>query len=145
MTMSTSQSAAAMGFGDLGGWRLSPGLVFGPTWQGDEPAYIHGGVELSVVHFSDRTGIWYGGYADALYSADHSRLSVGPELGWGYVGIDSGLLVRDDGSMGFAVRPLLTVAVVSGYYRHGRYFDSDSGFHEAGVLLKWPLRLTHDE
>lgn len=50
-------------------------------------------------------------------------------------GVDGGLLVDvgDTTRTGFVVRPVLTIGVVTAFYRYGHFFDDDPDdrFHEA--------------
>jgi len=96
------------------------------------------------VHFSSASHSYAGIYGDALRdtASDTFRLSVGPELGKRFIGIDAGYVAElDHGSIahhGVAVRPFLTVSVLSLSARVG-YLQGDGWFGELGLLLKYPL------
>lgn len=137
--------ACGVGFSLPDDWTLV-GANFGyaATLGNRGPAGVLLGGEISKAHLG-RT-FWYGGYADALYDRDaaRTRLSFGPEVGFGVVGLDGGPLVRiDEGGVraGVTVRPVLSVGLVSAYVRFG-WLPGDARqdtFVEAGVLLKVPL------
>jgi hypothetical protein len=93
---------------------------------------------------------WFGGYVDTVYDAklSQARFSFGPEIGYGPVGFDGGLVAQGPHS-GIAARVVLTTAFVTLYARYDHIFDTagESGFVELGVLLKvphvfWPARKT---
>jgi hypothetical protein len=89
---------------------------------------------------------WGGAYIDALYDSgiDHGRFSIGPELGAQVFGVDAGPFVQTDGKYGFEIRPVLTVGVVTLFYRFGHYLGADdSTFHEFGIIGKIPSRVRH--
>src|SRR5262249_48648178 len=109
-------------------------------------AYL--GPEASFVHFANETRFWIGGFADALhdFSTNTTRISVGPELGFGPFGIDGGFTseISESGPrFGFAVRPVLTLSVVAltGRIAHVSGGGSTETFGEVGVLLKAPFYL----
>ena len=142
-----------------GGTYLSMGLNLGVG--GDEPAAVDEllprgklypvlGVEASVVKLNARDLVWLGGYADLVHSLPNraTRLSVGPEVGWGPVGLDLGLvgeLSRGQFGGGFQVRGLLTVSYVAGYASFQGMYDARArDFRETaqvGLLLKLPFIL----
>ena len=117
----------------LGG--LATGISFGPA------SYYLGG-EVSVVR-QFREFAWLGAYLDGVYDfgRQHTRLSIGPEVGWSALGLDGGYLVALDGSgarSGLTVRPMLTMGYVTGYARLSHLFEGATWL-EAGVLLKYPV------
>jgi hypothetical protein len=93
---------------------------------------------------------WAGPYVDVTrdFETDATRMSFGPELGVGVIGVDGGFLHQfgDTPRSGWTVRPVLTIALVSLYWRHGAFTDDlpDASFDEFGVLLKFgrPLWLS---
>jgi len=132
-------TASASG-ADVDGWYLLPGVPLGATWAGGDPAKFTAGLELSVARFLD-DATWYGVYTDLVHNDGHTRVSIGPALGWAFFGLDGGVLLRDDGEPGFTFRPLLTAGFLAVYYRYGAYFDGSITFHETGALIKLPLPL----
>ena len=102
------------------------------------------GVEASYVRNLDNL-VWYGAYSDGVYdrSAAEARLSLGPEFGWMFLGIDGGYLVaigKERVEHGFTVRPMLTTGVVTLYARGGVLLTgAEDRFAEVGALVKWPL------
>ncbi len=135
-----SATASASGF-DIEGWYLLAGAPLGASWAEGDPLKFTAGAELSVAKLSG-DALWYGAYADVVLNAGHTRFSMGPELGWAFLGLDGGVLLRDDGEPGFTLRPMLTLALLSAYYRYGSYFDDSLSFHETGVLIKLPLSIS---
>src|SRR5690606_27318542 len=99
---------------------IATGFSFAPG------GYYIGG-EVSIVR-QFREFTWLGAYIDGVYDfgRDQSRFSVGPEFGWSAIGIDGGFLITHDSGgtrMGFTVRPLLTMGVVSAYVRASHVFE----------------------
>jgi hypothetical protein len=84
---------------------------------------------------------WFGGYIDALYDAklSQARVSFGPEIGYGPIGIDAGIMAQGSHS-GLTGRIVLTTSIVAIYARYDHVFNTagESGFVELGVLLKYP-------
>jgi hypothetical protein len=108
------------------------------------------GAEASIVHLG-REATWAGGYIDVVHdtSWNTQRISIGPELGLAMFGIDGGYLMQlDHGALehGVVVRPLITFGVVALYGRYGHLFigDGREDFGELGLLLKYPINLSHD-
>ena len=107
------------------------------------------GAEASLAHW--REGWWMGLYSDILhdFGNERTRLSIGPEFGYGFFGIDGGLLTQlgdDKLYTGYQVRGLLTMSVIALYGRGG-YLPShptEQGFAEFGVLFKIPILLWED-
>jgi hypothetical protein len=107
----------------------SPGAVVGP--------------EVSIVQFDNELH-WFGAYADALWDTGWSvgRASIGPEVGVGMLGVDSGFMMQLDhgkATPGFVARPVLTVGWVAIYGRWGYLFDAHEAFGEIGLLVKYPV------
>ncbi|HEY5935732.1 MAG TPA: hypothetical protein VIU61_13885 [Kofleriaceae bacterium] len=104
-------------------------------------------IEASTPKSPDAIGLnfWYGAYLDLVrnFGTDTTRMTVGPELGLNYVGVDGGFMVDvgDTIRTGFVIRPVLTIGVVTLGYRYGYFFDDDpdNRFHELGLLIKWKL------
>jgi hypothetical protein len=84
---------------------------------------------------------WFGGYIDVLYDNQlgQGRGSFGPEIGYGLVGVDGGLVVAGPHE-GVAARIVLTTSVVAIYARYEHIFNTagESSFVELGLLLKYP-------
>jgi hypothetical protein len=123
---------------------LPIGLNLGGSLNGSLPnGFVLGG-EISAAYLHHSIA-WWGGYADVLhdFGVKATRISVGPEVGWGPVGLDGGFLLEArDGQAhaGTALRLLLSVSLLSVYGRWGHTFgDGERNFGEAGVLLKVPI------
>ncbi len=87
--------------------------------------------------------IWFGGYVDVArdFGADATRASLGPEIGRGVAGIDTGIVLErgDATRWGWRVRPALAMAAVSFYVGYTRFSSgTDRNLIDVGVLLKWP-------
>ena len=105
------------------------------------------GLEASSGYSWD-TGYWFGGYADLVRTlgADTTRISVGPEFGYLFFGLDGGYLVewgeqipRHDG---INIRLSLGIGVCSFYIRSIWLFEVEPRlFVESGFVLKVPLHL----
>lgn len=108
------------------------------------------GVEASLVRLFTRDTrmrfLWVGGYADALYDGKNEaiRFSLGPELGVSILGLDGGIVMQSGHDTGYTVRALLTMSLLSGYYRWIRFpgQQRDAPVNEVGVLLKLPIPLS---
>jgi hypothetical protein len=133
----------------LTGWYAPVGVVVGASLHHEAPDGLILGAEQSLVYQrGPRAGTWVGLYADGLrdFGAGVTRFSLGPEAGYGPVGVDGGLYVeRRDGQLhpGFLLRGLVTAGFLSGFVRWGRLFDDlpDRSHLELGLLLKFPLSL----
>lgn len=108
------------------------------------------GVEASAVKLPGSGYWWFGGYVDFVQVLPNraSRLSLGPELGFGFVGIDVGLLGEYSGRTGtfnggLQGRAMFTLGVVSLYLGAPCLYDAEVGALraqvQAGVLLKVPV------
>lgn len=125
-------------------------LPVGVTIGGAANSPLGGGVvlgaEVSLAHLT-RDIAWIGGYTDAIhdFGAKATRFSVGPELGFGPLGLDCGLLLEARNghvSPGTTVRFLLSASLVAAYARWGHVVDTMyRDFGEFGVLLKFPFRV----
>jgi hypothetical protein len=110
----------------------------------------YAGAEASLV-FVNQNFFWHGAYVDAGYDFANgkSRISLGPEFGWAYVGIDGGVLLQPQShgwGKGFVVRPLITLSVVALYFRYGQVLSvQEDRFAEFGFLFKYPLHLSANE
>ncbi len=124
---------------------ISSGLATGYRLQldqGNSDGFVLG-AEVSMVELEDSL-LWYGGYLDGLhdFGGDSTRVSLGPEVGYGPVGMDAGYLMDLSGDgvrHGVSLRPMLTLGVFTPYARFG-FLDSGSerNFAEFGVLVKFP-------
>jgi hypothetical protein len=107
------------------------------------------GGEASFVGVSD--ALWAGAYVDAMhgFTADETRLSAGPEIGVRFLGIDAGYVLKLGGEHapqhGLAIRPLLTLGIVTAYFRStwlvGEHAD---WLGELGVLIKAPILIDNE-
>ena len=141
---------------------LSPGITLGLGTErpNGRNSFIVGG-EVSVLSLHDHETCsagsavnaldwmpderWLGVYLDGVYytRSGNARFTLGPEVGWNLLGLDGGVVLEDDHgklSPGFAVRGLLTFGYVQLYLR-----GEAPGAAEAGLLLKWPFELRHDD
>lgn len=149
-------SAAASGFSGGEGYALLPGLTLGATLYQSElnsPGFFIGG-EVSFVDYDlDRpkpggyTPSAFGGYIDAVYDfgADATRISLGPEVAWYFVGLDGGYLLQlQDGRAGHGLtaRLFATVLVPGIFVRVGRTWgELDNTSFELGFTFKIPVLL----
>jgi hypothetical protein len=105
------------------------------------------GAEASIVSLSEEM-LWAGGYLDATFATEPEelRLSIGPELGFSFIGIDTGYVLKLGGERspqhGLSLRPLLTVGVAAVYFRSIWLFGEAADWSaEIGLLLKFPIEL----
>jgi hypothetical protein len=107
------------------------------------------GGEVSFVRLDDRLA-WYGAWVDGVhdFGSRSTRVGVGPEVGFGPLGLDAGYLasIDDAGAVrhGFSLRTLFTIGVVGLYGRWGHLFGAGPHDHgEVGLLAKFPIELWH--
>lgn len=130
-----------LNFGPSAGWYMPVGATVALTNHGGEAGYAVGG-ELSIVHFDD---VWFGLYADALHdtSRETTRISVGPEFGFAFVGVDAGAIIEtgDTTRFGLQGRLMFTAGYIAPYLRVGAISEDagNTSFTEAGILFKLPL------
>lgn len=120
------------------------GLVTGAALHGSRSNGFVLGAEASLVYFHGaRSPLWVGLYADGSRDLGPRvfRASFGPEIGWGFLGLDGGLALEQGGLRAVVARALFTVGLVSAFVRVGRYVGEapERGYTELGLLLKWPL------
>jgi hypothetical protein len=144
LALAAAGEARASGWFDPNGVWAPVGLELGGSFNGQDRGGFFIGPEASVVYFSD--GVWAGGFADAVwdFGSDQFRHAIGPELGFGPLGVDFAYLgVLEDGDYrpGYAARGMITFSVLAVYGRYGHVFDNAPipTFGEVGVLLKLPL------
>jgi hypothetical protein len=101
--------------------------------------FLFGG-EASLVYFNRFR--WIGGYADVIrdFGADQTRVSFGPEVGYGPFGLDAGFLAGDKGT-GYVARATFSLVVFHLYGRFGHAVDREETFGELGLLVKYPTPL----
>jgi hypothetical protein len=106
------------------------------------------GGEASFVGVRD--ALWAGAYLDAVhaFAADETRLSIGPEVGVRLLGVDAGYVLNlgaRSAQHGLAVRPMLTLGVVTVYFRSTWLAGERADWlGELGVLLKAPILLGNE-
>lgn len=122
---------------DVSGDYLMAGLDLGVTIDDDAGALL--GVELSYVEL-DAAGPWIGLFVTGAWASDLDvgRFTVGPEIGYGFGGIDGGVSVDTDGTLGGRARAMLSVGVASLYV--GAAFGGGTRA-EVGLLIKAPIEL----
>lgn len=102
------------------------------------------GGEVSVVHQTTEFA-WFGAYVDAVhdFGRDHTRFSLGPELGWSAFGLDAGYLLSNSGNdlrHGVTLRPLVSIGYVTLFGRFSKHVNVGGRvWSELGVLLKYPF------
>ena len=142
---------AADAFADFGpkfndDWFLPVGVNAAAAFgNSSRSAGFVGGLEASFVHIN-RDLDWMGVYGDASYDTgiQRTRLTLGPEIGTAFLGVDGGfamLLGGDKPYAGFVLRPMLTFSLVTIY---GRFVDfpgepTNTAWGELGVLIKIPI------
>ncbi len=129
---------------------LLPGPTIGYSWHERDTNGLLLGAELSVAYAHLNKGFWAGFYSDVTYDfgGNSLRVSIGPELGWAFFGVDAGLMIDnitgDSPRVGFSVRPLLSffgLATIYGRFTPGDNFATS---FELGLIGKLPLLLTDD-
>jgi len=131
------------------GYYLLPGLTTSTVMHrtGKVSGFLGG--EVSLAYVDGRNATWYGGYFDAGYDfgSKGTRVSLGPEYGYYYCGVDGGLLLEERATgwgKGFVARGYATIGVAAIYARYGQVVTDDRDrFFELGLLLKLPGYLGH--
>jgi hypothetical protein len=128
------------------GWFGMVGANFAFNFSREPGSGFAFGAEGSVARITPEL-FWAGAYLDALFAveAEELRLSIGPELGYGFAGFDVGYVLALGGrpaQHGVAVRPLLTFGIAAIYFRSIWLFGTDADWSgEVGLLLKAPIEL----
>lgn len=141
--------ASGMGMFDVkGGVYALPGFVGAASIHDVLPIGGVVGGELSVVALlDDDHWMWVGGFVDAVWDTGpgETRISVGPELGFGPFGMDIAFTAGhlDGWYHGVSTRLFFTMAFVAFYGRYGHLFGhpGEADYGEAGLLLKVPIPL----
>jgi hypothetical protein len=114
--------------------------------RADGPELSVGG-EVSVAHLTADL-FWAGSYLDGVYStrSDEWRMSIGPEIGFGFLGLDAGYVLKLGGEHstqhGIVVRPMLTAGVVTAFFRSAWLFGEHGDWSgEVGILVKLSIEL----
>jgi hypothetical protein len=126
---------------------ISPGLTFGGTYSFDLSTRPMLGGEVSAYYWRD--GRYIGLFAEGLYdwSRSAARITVGPELGWGFVGLDGGYLADFSAGgphHGGSVRLFFSVGVVGLFVRYGAVRDAPD-FVDFGLFIKAPMTVYREE
>lgn len=134
--------ASAHGLPDANIW-MPVGLSTGYALHDNGPNGVLLGPELSVVHITNQA-VWYGGYTDFVWDlgSDRQRLSIGPEFGYTFFGIDGGYVLEQGGKLrhGVALRPLVTIGILAVGFRGVKIFgDGGEMLGEISVLVKLPF------
>ena len=133
---------------------LPVGVSFAGTFREPDLDGLALGAEASLVSVEQigPSGLWFGGYVDALWDTGSGALrhNIGPEIGIAVLGLDVsyfGVVRQGEYRPGFAARGFVTLGVLSAYVRYGRSFADKEApdFAELGLLAKVPIRLTRDE
>jgi hypothetical protein len=126
---------------------ISPGLAFGGTYSFDLSTRPMLGGEVSAFYWHD--GPYVGLFVEGLYdwSRSAARITVGPELGWGFVGLDGGYLADFSAGgphHGGSVRLYFSLGVVGLFVRYGAVRDAPD-FVDFGIFLKAPMTVYREE
>ena len=130
------------------GFRLPVGFWTALAIHDGDDGFM-GALEASLV-YTDRDYTWVGGYADIGrdFAAERTRLTIGPEIGSGFFGVDAGYALELGGPNprhGVVVRPLLSLGVIMIGGRFGHFFgEVEESFGEVGLLIKIPIELAVD-
>ncbi|MFH1621447.1 MAG: hypothetical protein ABIB04_05200 [Patescibacteria group bacterium] len=145
------KGACAPIFGIAPGVFFLPGASIGSGWNMDDERGLAFGAEISATYFFGGFagfGPWTGGYLNMLYDTgtESTRSSVGPEIGWGPVGMDGGYVLDLAGGTarhGVQIRGVFSLSIIQGFVRFG-YIQEYGPDIAGGMLFKYPLRLTND-
>lgn len=128
-----------------GDWYTPVGVTVAMTDYGGQLGMAVGS-ELSVVYaIPELAMLWFGSYADALYDTHRSttRLSIGPEFGVLFFGVDGGAVMEigDTNRFGIQGRAMFTASYITFYMRAGTISEdaSNTSFTETGIMFKLPF------
>jgi len=129
------------------GWYGLGGITTGVAIHPDRPTAAVVGAEASLSWLDTDSLWWAGATADTVYdfSPDHWRVSVGPHLGRGPLGLDIGgvaAFTRDGVVWGVQVRPVLTMGIFAVYGRRLQFPtgpETERHAGEIGLILKAPF------
>lgn len=135
----SKESAIVVGYKPS--WYVMGGATGGAVFRNKGPSGF-AGLEASVVR--SHQGYWIGMYTDGVYDFGLRGpiLSIGPELGYGFVGLDGGLGLRwnADGPVpGVTGRFSLTAGIFGLYGRYLYWPDLESHAVQVGASFKFPL------
>ncbi len=142
--------STAHGHGMNGGsWKFIPGPetngLVGVSAGVTNDAKGFAGAELSLYKgFAGDELAYYGLYADALYDfGQHDAfISVGPEVGFAYVGLDFGPAYRvAENELGYYLRPMLSVGILGAYARLTHFPGGEGVGGQFGLVAKVPLSI----
>ena len=129
----------------LTGWYAPSHLTVGASIHPERSNGLVLGLQQSLVYQVGPRASWWGGLsAEALHDFGPSwtRLSLGPEVGYGVIGLDGGFFaVRRDGKneAGLQGRVVLSIGVIEVYGRVGEVMGEQRfRFGEVGLGLGWP-------
>jgi hypothetical protein len=106
------------------------------------------GLQQSLVYQVGPRASWWGGLSGEVmhdFGPSWTRASLGPEVGYGVVGLDAGFFaIRRGGELegGFQGRVVFTIGVIELYGRLGEAMGAERFlFGELGLALGWPWSL----
>ena len=122
-------------------WFLFGGATVGRSFHSAGSGNVTG-AQLSM--FRLKHGRWVGAYTDVQYDfqADAFTASIGPEMGYKFVGFDAGIGAHfGDGGPTFGPqgRLLLTAGIITLYGRFAHWPELEEQVVQAGLKIKLPL------
>ena len=140
----------AFSIGPKPAWYVLGGVTGGGTLVADGSGYLGGELSIARLEAARFVGIYGDGYYD--FGAKRTYTTVGPEIGWRFVGIDAGGAARLGGSraeFGVTGRVFLTVGLVAIYARYAYFPDplrvDNDHVIQIGGLFKLPFRFASAE
>lgn len=132
----------------LTGWYAPSHLQIGVSIHPERANGLVLGVQQSLVYQVGPRASWWGGLSGEVmrdFGPSWTRFSLGPEVGYGVVGVDGGFFaVRRGGQFegGIQGRVVLTIGVAEVYGRLGEGMGEERfRFGEVGLALGWPWSL----
>lgn len=132
----------------LTGWYAPSHLQAGVSIHPERSSGLVLGLQQSLVYQVGPRASWWGGISGELmhdFGPSWTRVSLGPEVGYGVFGVDAGFFaIRRDGKgeAGFQGRLVLTIGVAEVYGRLGEVMGEERfRFGEVGIALGWPWSL----
>ena len=131
----------AIAVGYQSSWHLFGGILGGGAFHSGPNSGFAGG-QVSIVRL--KHGRWIGAYAGGQFDFRHRLVgaTVGPELGYKFLGVDAGVGARyDDGDLTFGPqgRLMVTAALLTVFGRYSYWPQFGEQTVEVGLIIKLPL------
>lgn len=132
----------------LTGWYAPSHLTLGMSIHPEHSNGMIVGLQQSLVYQIGPRANWWGGISGEIlhdFGPSWTRASLGPEVGYGVIGLDTGFFtLRRDHKLeaGVQGRVILTIGILEVFGRWGEVMGEERfRFGEIGLGLGWPWTL----